>query len=64
MCSYVLLIWLELFTFVTLLATPTRFQAVDPLCTLWLAWGLQLLRGNWQIRIYVRHKFQHNRNFM
>ena len=27
MCSYVLLIWLELITFVTLLAT--RFQAVD-----------------------------------
>ena len=28
MCSYVVLIWLELITFVTLLAT--RFQAVDP----------------------------------
>ena len=28
MCSYVVLIWLELVTFVTLLAT--RFQAVDP----------------------------------
>ena len=63
--SYVLLIWLELITFVTLLATyPLPIQAVDPLCTLWLAWGLQFLRGNWQIRIYVRHKFQRNRNFM
>ena len=62
--SHVPLIWLELFTFVTLLAIATCFQAVDTLCKLWLAWGLQFLHGNWQIRICVRHKFQRNRNFM
>ena len=33
------------------------------LCILWQAWGLEFLRGNWQIRIYVRHKFRCNRVF-
>ena len=44
--SYVLLILLELITFVTLLATYPLPSRDDPLCTLWLAWGLQFLRGN------------------
>ena len=59
---YVLLIWLEFITCVTLLTT--RFKPLIPLCILRVASGLQFLCGNYQIRIYVRHKFQPSHNFM
>ena len=61
MCSYVLLIWLQLNNFVTLLAA--RFQAADP--TLYTVASVVFAVSSWkQTRIYVRHEIQRNRNFM